>query len=154
MIAKFSNPVSLNHKGKVIYFVSQKGSDQEGDQLFYNVLSMQIENTGNDENWDGYSAVTFPDEVSLAGWNMLRVKRKVVSTGFFQVVTDQQYIYIIRSGSQSLYVNRYILVEIPNEKVNAATRTELQPAWEVRFKNSGKPYYRPQGESRIFNCRD
>ncbi|HRV86778.1 MAG TPA: LamG domain-containing protein [Saprospiraceae bacterium] len=139
MIAKFSNPLSLNHKGKVIYFVSQKGSDQEGDQLFYNVLSMQIENTGNDENWDGYSAVTFPDEVSLAGWNMLRVKRKVVSTGFFQVVTDQQYIYIIRSGSQSLYVNRYILVEIPNEKVNAATRTELQPAWEVRFKNSGKP---------------
>ncbi len=139
MTAKFLNPVSINHKGNVLYFVSQKSDDSSGDKLFYNVLSKQIENKDTDENWDGYTQLSFPDEVSLAGINMLRVKRKVNNAGFFQVLTDQQFIYVIRAEKKSLYINRYVMVEIPNEKVNAATRMDLQPNWEVRFKDSGKP---------------
>jgi len=139
MTTPFLNPISINHKGNVIYFVSQASDDSSGDKLFYNVLSKQTENEDTNENWDGYTQLNFPDEVSLAGMNMLRVKRKVKNAGFFQVVTDQQFIYVIRAEKKSLYINRYVMVEIPNEKVNATTRIDLQPNWEVRFKDSGKP---------------
>ena len=141
MSASFKNPVSINHRGKVIYFVSQSGNQGEGDALYYNVLNLQIsnQNIDNNENWDGYVKLDFPAEVSLAGMNILRVKKPVISTGFFQVVSDQQYIYVLRSTAEALYVNRYLLVEVPNPQLSGITKMEMQPAWEVRFKGSGKP---------------
>lgn len=140
--APFNYPTTLNHRGKAMYFVSRPRKANQGDAIYYNVynvLNPKLESADKAEDWDGYTELKFPSEISVAGVDILRLERGVLNQGFFRALTDQQYIYIFRASSDALYVNRYVLVEQPNANIEGETKLELQPAWEVRFQRSGKP---------------
>jgi large repetitive protein len=135
----FGRPVTLNHRGRAMYFVARPGTADKGDAIYYNVLAARLESTDKAEDWDGYTELKFPAQVSLAGVHILRLERTVLNKGFFKAITDQQYIYIVRAAKDALYINRYVMVERPNPNIQGETKIELQPAWEVRYQRSEKP---------------
>lgn len=133
-----NNPIAINHQGKAIYFSKTMDSDKTTTIYKYNILNLKIDSP-DDKGWQGKLPLIFPEEMTMMGINILRTPKRINTTNFFQVVTDQEYIYFIRSCDKILYLNRYLMVQ--KEKTNAQVdaQYELQPAWEVRFQRSGKP---------------
>ena len=139
MNQKFNAPVAIRHKGKAIYFVSGYDEDSQIYKYFYNVLNTEITSSNDSLDWEGCFELSFPQEISLAGYNILRVKKQLAAQKFFQVLSDEKYVYIFRAAENAVYVNRYLMVEVPNPNIQGKTRIELQSAWEVRYQRSGKP---------------
>jgi hypothetical protein len=139
MSQKFNAPMAVRHKGKAIYFVSGYDEESQACKYFYNVLNTDITSSNDSQDWEGWFELSFPQEISLTGYNMLRVKKQPATQKFFQVISDEKYVYIFRAAENAVYVNRYLMVEVPNPNIQGKTRIELQSAWEVRYQRSGKP---------------
>ena len=135
----FLNPISINHKGKAIYVVSSHDADKDQYMYSYNILNLTLDSKNDQEDWQGYLPLDIPGEVSLAGMNILRVSRDIPAGDKIEVITDQKYVYLVRCYQNSLFINRYLMVEAPNPNIKGSSRYELQPAWEVRFQRSQKP---------------
>lgn len=131
-------PVAISHQGKAIYFSAAKSSDSSDVIYKYNILNLKVDSP-DDNGWQGKLPLSFPLETAMMGINILRVPQPINTTDYFQVVTDQKYIYLIRSHENILYLNRYLMVQKERTDVQADAQYELQPAWEVRFQRSGKP---------------
>lgn len=132
-----AHPVSVTHQGLSILFVAEL--DAAGSSvIYYNVLDPSRGNADNDLDWTGYSQLAFPTQVATLGVSIGRVTRAVSAAGLFQVVSDQDYIYLFRSEGNSIYVNRYRLVPVKSGNIQGVSAYNLQPAWEVRYQRSGK----------------
>ena len=130
--------MAISHQGKAIYFSAAKSSDSSDVIYKYNILNLKVDSP-DDNGWQGKLPLSFPIETAMMGINILRVPQPINTTDYFQVVTDQKYIYLIRSHENILYLNRYLMVQKERTDVQADAQYELQPAWEVRFQRSGKP---------------
>lgn len=132
------SPVAISHQGKAIYFSATKENDNSPVIYKYNILNLKVDSP-DDNGWQGKLPLSIPQETAMMGINILRVPQPINSTDYFQVVTDQKYIYLIRSHENILYLNRYLMVQKDRTNVQADAQYRLQPAWEVRFQRSGKP---------------
>ncbi|SHG35866.1 LamG domain-containing protein [Dysgonomonas macrotermitis] len=132
------SPVAINHQGKAIYFSAAKDRDNATVIYKYNILNLKVDSP-DDNGWQGKLTLSFPEETAMMGINILRVPQTINTTDYFQVVTDQEYIYLIRSHENILYLNRYLMVQKEKADVQTDAQYELQPSWEVRFQRSGKP---------------
>ncbi len=132
------SPVSINHQGKAIYFSASIDSDNTTVIYKYNILNLTV-NSPDDNGWQGKLTLNFPEEMTMMGINILRVPQAINTTNYFQVVTDQEHIYLIRSHENTLYLNRYLMVQKEKSDLQANAQFELQPAWEVRYQRSCKP---------------
>jgi len=131
----FELPASVVHQGKGVYVVY----DAARKSYFYNVLELKIDSKSDNDDWNGYRELSLPAQLSPAGMSLVRNTLRPATAGYFQVLSDQQYVYLVRASSRSLYINRYILVGVPSGQTRDEVRFELQPAWEVRYQRSGSP---------------
>ena len=138
MSKDFNYPIAVSHMGKIIYLVSAYDADNDCDDYYYNVLELKLDSDDDANDWAGYRKLTIPDSVSPAGMGLVSVKQSPKTTGYFQAVSDQQYVYLFRATERAIYANRYMLVEAPSEEKENETVFELQPAWQVRFQRSKK----------------
>lgn len=132
------SPIAINHQGKAIYFSVIIDSDNSTVIYKYNILNLKVDSP-DDNDWQGKLSLNFPEEMTMMGINILRVPQTINTTNYFQVVTDQEYIYFIRSHKNILYLNRYLMVQKGEKSLQTDEQYELQPAWEVRFQRSDKP---------------
>lgn len=133
MSDQFNFPASTVHQGKGVYLALDTAS---GD-YWYNVLDLKINSQSDSADWNGYRKLSLPAELCPAGMSLVRNRLSPITPGYFQVLSDQQYVYLVRSGERSLYIHRYILVSVPSSQVKGEANYELQPAWEARFQRSG-----------------
>lgn len=136
---QYLDPMAVTHQGKAIYFVRKWNDTLDEFEYFYNVLNPEITSINDSLDWEGYQPLTFSKKKSLAGFNMLRVEEEVVFEGFFSVLSDQKYVYLFRSSGNRVYVNRFMMVEVANSRMNGNKSNQLQTAWEVRYRRSAKP---------------
>lgn len=137
MSSSIVHPVTVSHRGMTVLFVSDTAEDGTRT-ISYNVLDPSRGNADNALDWLGYRELPFPTQVATAGMSVGRQTREVRSTGLFCALSDQQYIYLFRSAQNSIYVNRYGLVQVPADNPESPASWELQPTWEVRYRRSGK----------------
>ncbi len=137
MPSSLLHPVTVTHQGMSILFVAEP--DAAGaNVIYYNVLDSSRGNTDNNLDWTGYTPLEFPTQVASLGISIGRVTRAVSSHGLFQVVSDQEYVYLFRGEGNSIYANRYRLVPLRAGNVQGINTYRLQSAWEVRYQRSGK----------------
>ncbi|HET6894723.1 MAG TPA: LamG domain-containing protein, partial [Candidatus Baltobacteraceae bacterium] len=132
------HPISVSHQGMSVLFVSQFDEAKQQTTISYNVLDPSRGNPDNNLDWLGYRTLTFPTQVATAAMSVARQTRSVNSRGLLQAVSDQQFIYLFRSEQNSIYVNRYGLVQVPPSNPQGDPNWELRPTWEVRYRRSGK----------------
>ncbi|HEY5850286.1 MAG TPA: LamG domain-containing protein [Lysobacter sp.] len=130
------------HRG--IVFVFTAGADPTSDDLYYNVLDLEIASSDDALDWSGFRKLDFAKELRTVGMGMVTVPMSEDTTGGvahgqFKVLSDQKYVYVFRrSNRKTLYCNRYSMTEARGERDSDQTVRTLEPAWEVRFQRSGK----------------
>ncbi len=130
------------HRG--IVFVFTASADPASDDIYYNVLDLEIASSDDALDWSGFNKLDFPKELRTVGMGMVTVPMAEdttggVSHGQFKVLSDQKYLYVFRrSNRNTLYCNRYSMTEARGERDSDQTVRTLEPAWEVRFQRSGK----------------
>lgn len=142
----YNNVLAISHQGYAISFSTKDDGQTGAAAICYNVLQLDVDSSHDNDDWQTYLPLTYPDSLSLAGFNMLRVPtRDLDQAEAFRVITDQQHIYLVRLIQRQLYINRYILA--PEEQTGRSDGSGLKekpqlrllPAWEVRYRRSEKP---------------
>lgn len=140
--AGYRSAATVLHRG--IVFVFSASADTASDELYYNVLDLEIASSDDALDWSGFRKLDFPKQLRTVGMGMVTVPMADdttggVANGQFKVLSDQKYIYVFRrSNRDTLYCNRYSMTEARGERDSDQTVRSLEPAWEVRFQRSGK----------------
>jgi hypothetical protein len=126
---------TISHQGNVIVLALRQYSQRAPD-LYYRILRPGSD--GNDSWWPA-RRLHLPHELRAAGFNIITVPGSpALADKQFRVVSDNRYLYLFRqSGSNSLYVNRFLLVESSADG-NDKPAPKLEPVWEVRYQRSRK----------------
>lgn len=134
----YSSPVSVVHRGLPVVVCLGLAEGETTPRVYYNILHASLE-AGDDANtWGGYRELAMPTELAPAGMSVLRSPVPAGERRLFQVVSDQEYLYLFRATPTAIHVNRYVMAEEATASVKNASRMLLQPAWEVRYRRSGK----------------
>ncbi len=120
--------------------------------IYYNVLSLDVDSASDALDWDGWRRLDFPNEVRPAGMQLVNVPAEyrpdrplsgLTDAGMpFKAITNQEYVYLLRQAvAGTILVTRFRLVRRATQSSGASQEVEyvLDPAWEVRFQRSGKP---------------
>lgn len=156
---RLADPVAVTVEGTVVVFARQ--AEKPVDTLYYNVRVSGADSGGAQE-WAGWNELplagrqpgqdtgrTADDEpqMRLAGMGLITVDSAATvpqpADAPFRVVTDGTYVSCIRqSTSGSLYVDRFVLVQIPrrsahdSQEAQAPDAWRLERTWEVRYRRS------------------
>ncbi|MGR3938295.1 LamG-like jellyroll fold domain-containing protein [Streptomyces sp. BRA346] len=128
----------------------RQGTPSAADDLYYNVLSLDINSSSDAVDWDGWRRLEMPNEVRPAGMQLInvpsqygahdRLAKAADASVPFRVVSSQEYVYLLRQTvGGTLLVNRFRLVRQASPDNPQEAAYVLSPAWEVRFQRSGKP---------------
>jgi hypothetical protein len=137
---KYCNTVDF--QGTIVAFFR----DDDSGQIYYDYLELKGTESVDDQSWNGYAPVKFsqPDEeeeLRPLGTQLIQLDREITGNddkGAFQVLSDENYIYLFRGSDQnSIYLNRFVLVTEVDEGADGDSRRVLLPIWEVRYKHSG-----------------
>ncbi len=131
----YQHPVTVVHRGSAVLLCI--GIDDAGGPagIFYNILDTSSQQ--DSATWNGYRALAMPAETAPAGFSLLRTQASAPVGTLLSALSDQEYVYLFQSSDQVIWVNRYVMVDVPAPNLQGGTMLALQPAWEVRFQRSG-----------------
>ncbi|MFB9905493.1 LamG domain-containing protein [Allokutzneria oryzae] len=149
------DPVSVTVEGTTVVFARK--AEAVVDTLYYNVREPDAEPMSPRE-WSGWSplSLTQPSEPSadrkpmlrLAGMDLITVDSAATTPtpadAPFRVVTDGRHVCCLRrSTGNSLYLDRFVLVQNPEQRPSdpeeeQPTRWQLQRLGEIRYRRSGR----------------
>jgi len=142
--AAYRDVATVNFEGTVIAFARTPAG------IAFNVLALDGTPGSDTNGWSGFEPLALPDTVRPAGMNIINVPSdydaKHVVDGLqdagqpFRVLASRDYIYLFRQAKKgTLLVNRLRLIRAVAADNPQEVRYTLQPAWEARFRQSGKP---------------
>jgi hypothetical protein len=157
------DPVSVIHRGLLISMSRPRGTPT--DVIYVNVREPHLDSRSDADEWSGWApldlsepdgespmsgAAELPPLLRVAGMTLISVPPLACSVipadAPFRVASDDRHVYVFRpSTRQTVYANRFVVVERPLEDVRPRAAQEdaqvghvLEPAWEVRYRRSGK----------------
>jgi hypothetical protein len=146
---------TVSFQGMVVAFAradappsALEATDFVDSDVYYNVLSLEVDSSSDASDWDGWRRLQFPNEVRPSGMELINVPFQYSTTQPllrdagqpFRVITNQEYVYVLRQAvGGTILVNRFRLVRQLAPGNAQEVEYVLQPAWEVRFQRSGKP---------------
>jgi hypothetical protein len=131
--------VVVDHQGTVIAFARAEGSTE----LYYNVLELKVSTVVDNQEWSGFTKLTFPQQLRPAGLGLVTVDNQrgsVLPAAEFppKIVSDEKYVHVFQQSSRgTLLLNRFMLKRVSPDGGGPAVSV-LEPIWEVRFQRSGK----------------
>ncbi len=143
---RYQDAKTCTFQGTVFAFArdTEMAFDAGGDNIVFNVLNLQARSQSDAMDWSGFIPVTFPPSLRPAGISLIEVDAAPLADVIapaqqpFQVISDDTFIYVFRpSTAGTILVNRML----PSSEFDSALgeqRFSLSPAWEVRFRDSGK----------------
>ncbi|MNR96528.1 Laminin G domain protein [compost metagenome] len=149
----YSSPVSVVHRGLPVVVCLGLQEGETAPRAYYNILHASMEAGDDAKTWGGYRELAMPTQLSPAGMSVLRAPAPIGDRGLFQIVSDQEYVYLFRATPTAIHVNRYVMAEEATASVKNASRMVLQPAWEVRYRRSGKADL-PASDQDAFAAKD
>ena len=153
---KFSNQnfeciQGLNHMGYAIVFACRQDETINEYKYYYRVLDLDEvdeQNPTDEDHWLESKELIVPDGYRSLGMNLINIETKKAlsaTSSEFTVITDDSHIYLFRiSENNTIYMNRYVL-SIADYSIN--------PAWETRYRRSGKTDY-PKSNKDTFGYKD
>ena len=138
MSAVFEHPTMVRHQRWVITFALHP----ETGAVYADILDVDPEAERDDLGWTGFTPLRYPGALSPIGVSLLAPQMVPAATGSvaaapMQAVSDGQYLYLFQPSTEgTLYVTT-LLVTMRSE-TGADPVPVLEPAWEVRYKRSGK----------------
>ena len=153
---KFSNQnieciQGLNHMGYAIVFACREDKTTKEYKYFYRILDLDEvdeQNPTDEDHWLESKELIVPEGYRSLGMNLINIEtQKALSatSSEFTVITDDSNIYLFRiSENNTIYMNRYVL-SIADYSIN--------PAWETRYRRSGKTDY-PKSKKDTFGYKD
>ncbi len=116
------------------------------DTLWYNILDLDTASSNDALDWSGFVELAFPTALRPAGMALVDADVTMM-TGVgtadapFAAFGDATYVHIFRqSNAGTLWYNRFRLQREATDGEGEAPLV-LNPAWEVRFRNSGRFAY-------------
>lgn len=154
-----ADPAVITLQGTLVVFAREAG--KEVDTLYYNVRATEAA-SGDPHEWIGWNKLALTDQgagpgaprpaddraqLRLGGMDLITVDSLATTPAPadapFRVVTDGRYVCCFRqSTSGSLYLDRFILVQVPQQRASGTGEGErqdsrrLERAWEVRYRRS------------------
>ena len=151
----YRDAATVNFEGTVIAFARTTAG------IVFNVLGGDGTPGGDTNGWSGFESLALPETVRPTGMHIINVPSEYDSghavDGLqdagqpFRVLAGPDYIYLFRQAKKgTLLVNRLRLVRAASPADPKEVRYTLQPAWEVRFRRSGKPDT-PEDDKDVFS---
>ncbi len=143
---QYEHTVLCDHQGVTYAFAhrTDKNDTSSKPTIVFNVLDLSTDSEIDSMDWSGFAPVEFPHALRPVGASIIQVEMESVAhvmtpaNAAFRVVSDDEYIYIFRLSTTGTILVDKMLPSSELDEKNKIKTHYMQPAWEVRFRESGK----------------